>query len=77
MQGWLGSKDSVVHSGEGPIHVARWSGNYIAWANDLGVKVSSSFTGISIAQACLAWLMCTLVVMLRALKLGPPCRLIC
>lgn len=38
-RGWLGSKDSVVHSGEGPIHVARWSGNYIAWANDLGVKV--------------------------------------
>ena len=43
VQGWLGSKDSVIHSGEGPIHIARWSGNLIAWANDLGVKVAISY----------------------------------
>ncbi len=39
MQGWLGSKDTILHSGEGPIQAIRWSGNLIAWANDLGVKV--------------------------------------
>lgn len=39
LQGWLGSKDTILHSGEGPIQNIRWSGNLIAWANDLGVKV--------------------------------------
>ena len=39
MQGWLGSKDTILHSGEGPVQNIRWSGNLIAWANDLGVKV--------------------------------------
>jgi hypothetical protein len=39
MQGWLGSKDTILHSGEGPIQDIKWSGNLIAWANDLGVKV--------------------------------------
>ena len=38
-QGWLGSKDTILHSGEGPIQDIKWSGNLIAWANDLGVKV--------------------------------------
>lgn len=39
MQGWLGSKDTILHSGEGTIQDIKWSGNLIAWANDLGVKV--------------------------------------
>ncbi|KAK9816865.1 hypothetical protein WJX72_006282 [[Myrmecia] bisecta] len=38
-RGWLGAKDNILHSGEGPIHVVRWAGTVIAWANDLGVKV--------------------------------------
>ena len=38
-QGWLGSKDAILHSGEGPIQEIKWAGTLIAWANDLGVKV--------------------------------------
>ncbi|XP_024023783.1 vacuolar protein sorting-associated protein 41 homolog [Morus notabilis] len=36
---WLGFRDQVLHSGEGPIHAVKWRGNLIAWANDAGVKV--------------------------------------
>ncbi|CAN1131493.1 Vacuolar protein sorting-associated protein 41 homolog, partial [Linum perenne] len=36
---WLGYKDQVLHSGEGPIHAVKWRTNLIAWANDTGVKV--------------------------------------
>ncbi|XP_050378991.1 vacuolar protein sorting-associated protein 41 homolog isoform X2 [Argentina anserina] len=36
---WLGFKDQVLHSGEGPIHVVKWRSSLIAWANDAGVKV--------------------------------------
>ncbi|KAH8118877.1 vacuolar assembling protein VPS41 [Phellopilus nigrolimitatus] len=38
-KGWLGHKETVLHTGEGPIWTARWCGNLIAWANDLGVKI--------------------------------------
>ncbi|GJJ10532.1 hypothetical protein Clacol_004759 [Clathrus columnatus] len=38
-RGWLGYKDRVLHSGEGPIWTSKWQGNLIAWANDLGVKI--------------------------------------
>ncbi|KLO05976.1 vacuolar assembling protein VPS41 [Schizopora paradoxa] len=38
-KGWLGHKENVLHSGEGPIWMARWRGNLIAWANDMGVKI--------------------------------------
>ena len=38
-QGWLGSKDAVLASGEGAIQVARWSGTLVAWADEAGVKV--------------------------------------
>lgn len=34
-KGWLGYKETVLHSGEGPIWTARWRGTLIAWANDL------------------------------------------
>ena len=40
-QGWLGSRDTVLHSGEGAVSTARWAGNLIAWANDRGVKARS------------------------------------
>ncbi|CAL1378642.1 unnamed protein product [Linum trigynum] len=36
---WLGYRDQVLHSGEGPIHAVKWRTNLIAWANDTGVKV--------------------------------------
>ncbi|XVF05278.1 hypothetical protein REPUB_Repub05bG0158000 [Reevesia pubescens] len=36
---WLGYRDQVLHSGEGPIHAVKWRTNLIAWANDAGVKV--------------------------------------
>ncbi len=39
VQGWLGNKDTILHSGEGPIQEIKWSGSLISWANDLGVKV--------------------------------------
>ncbi|KIP02254.1 hypothetical protein PHLGIDRAFT_130843 [Phlebiopsis gigantea 11061_1 CR5-6] len=38
-KGWLGHKDILLHSGEGPIWQVRWRGKLIAWANDLGVKI--------------------------------------
>ncbi|KAI0807975.1 vacuolar assembling protein VPS41 [Fomes fomentarius] len=38
-KGWLGYKETTLHSGEGPIWQVRWHDNLIAWANDLGVKI--------------------------------------
>ncbi|KAF8589629.1 vacuolar protein sorting-associated protein 41 [Ramaria rubella] len=38
-KGWLGHKETVLHTGEGPIWTSKWRGNLIAWANDLGVKI--------------------------------------
>ena len=34
-KGWLGYKESVLHSGEGPIWQIRWRSRLIAWANDV------------------------------------------
>lgn len=34
-KGWLGHKETVLHTGEGPIWSTRWRGNLIAWANDV------------------------------------------
>ncbi|GER55616.1 vacuolar protein sorting-associated protein, partial [Striga asiatica] len=36
---WIGYRDQVLHSGEGPIHSVKWRTSLIAWANDAGVKV--------------------------------------
>jgi hypothetical protein len=33
-KGWLGYKEQVLHSGEGPIWAVEWRNNIIAWAND-------------------------------------------
>ncbi|KAG6330412.1 hypothetical protein ID866_8678 [Astraeus odoratus] len=38
-KGWLGHKETVLHSGEGPIWHVRWRTHLIAWANDFGVKI--------------------------------------
>jgi hypothetical protein len=39
VKGWMGHKETILHTGEGPIWQARWRGRLIAWANDLGVKI--------------------------------------
>ena len=36
---WLGHKETLVHSGEGPVWRTTWRGALIAWANDFGVKI--------------------------------------
>ncbi|QHO05104.1 uncharacterized protein DS421_13g445800 [Arachis hypogaea] len=36
---WLGYRDQVLHSGEGPIHAVKWRTSLVAWANNTGVKV--------------------------------------
>ncbi|XP_019056194.1 PREDICTED: vacuolar protein sorting-associated protein 41 homolog isoform X2 [Nelumbo nucifera] len=36
---WIGYRDQVLHSGEGPIHAVKWRTTLIAWANDVGVKI--------------------------------------
>ncbi|KAF9282310.1 Vacuolar protein sorting-associated protein 41 [Mortierella alpina] len=43
-KGWLGNRDTVLHSGEGPIYAIKWCGNLIAWSNDLGVKIYDTTT---------------------------------
>lgn len=34
-KGWLGYKETILHSGEGPIWQVRWRDNLVAWANEL------------------------------------------
>ena len=34
-KGWLGHKETLLDSGEGPIWQVRWRGQLIAWANDM------------------------------------------
>ena len=41
-KGWMGSRDHVLHAGEGTVRCVRWCGALIAWANDLGVKLYDS-----------------------------------
>ncbi|ORY33376.1 hypothetical protein BCR39DRAFT_563909 [Naematelia encephala] len=44
-KGWLGYKEQILHSGEGPIWAIEWRGTLIAWANDLGVKIYDTISG--------------------------------
>lgn len=46
---WFGHKDTILHSGEGPIWKVRWCGSLIAWAND---KVRRYLNGMQCAQPC-------------------------
>jgi hypothetical protein len=43
-KGWLGYKEQVLHSGEGPIWAVEWRGNLIAWANDQVSPYRSTLT---------------------------------
>lgn len=43
-KGWLGHKERVLHSGEGPIYTISWKGPLIVWANDMGVKIYDTVT---------------------------------
>lgn len=38
-KGFFGVKRSIVHAGEGPIWKVSWKNSFIAWANDMGVKI--------------------------------------
>jgi hypothetical protein len=35
----IGNSNAVIHSGEGPVYTIQWLDNYIAWANDAGVRI--------------------------------------
>ena len=37
-KGFWTDNDTVLHSGEGPVLSVQWRGNFVAWANDAGVK---------------------------------------
>lgn len=51
-KGWLGHKETILHSAEGPIWIVRWRSHLIAWANDLVSElfVSPSPLPISLLQ---------------------------
>ncbi|KAM9957832.1 hypothetical protein ACTFIW_012804 [Dictyostelium discoideum] len=49
-KGWFRSKETIIHSGEGPIYAIKWSGIFIAWANDQGVKIYDCSTNTRIAH---------------------------
>jgi hypothetical protein len=51
-KGWLGYKEQILHSGEGPIWAIEWRGNLIAWAND-AVSRSCSDSTVSMPLAAL------------------------
>ena len=43
-KGWFGHKETVLHTGEGPIWTAAWHDRWIAWANDRGVRILDAHT---------------------------------
>ena len=44
-KGWFGNVTrKVLHAGEGPIQTIKWRSIFIAWANDLGVKLFDTST---------------------------------
>ncbi|ORZ22629.1 hypothetical protein BCR42DRAFT_172424 [Absidia repens] len=47
-KGWLGHQNTVLHANEGPIYAIQWKNNFIAWANDTGVKVYDTVTNLRI-----------------------------
>ncbi|KAH7884097.1 hypothetical protein F5I97DRAFT_1814387 [Phlebopus sp. FC_14] len=49
-KGWLGHKETILHSGEGPIWHVKWRGHLISWANDLGIKIYDTQTQMRIAN---------------------------
>jgi len=62
--GWLGSmvgastgKDTVLHSGEGTINTIKWSwsGKYVVWLNEHGIKIMRTKLHLDNADAEDAW----------------------
>ncbi|KYR00389.1 RING zinc finger-containing protein [Tieghemostelium lacteum] len=49
-KGWFRYKETIIHQGEGPIYAIKWSGLFIAWANDKGVKIYDCSTNTKIAH---------------------------
>jgi hypothetical protein len=47
----------VLHSGEGPISTIKWSytGRYVAWVNEKGIKIMRSDIGLDSADSDMAW----------------------
>lgn len=43
-KGWLGHKESLIHSNEGPIWAIAWRSTLVAWANDVGIKIYDTNT---------------------------------
>ncbi|KAI9206725.1 uncharacterized protein BJ171DRAFT_496668 [Polychytrium aggregatum] len=38
-KGWFGNRDTIIHSGEGPIALVSWRHLFIVWANVTGIKM--------------------------------------
>lgn len=38
-KGWVGNKETILSSNEGPIIETAWFENLVAWSNDIGVRV--------------------------------------
>lgn len=38
-KGWLGARETSLYSGSSPIWTIRWSGPFVAWATDEGVRI--------------------------------------
>ncbi|KXJ11617.1 Vacuolar protein sorting-associated protein 41-like [Exaiptasia diaphana] len=38
-RGWFRNKTTVLHAGEGAIRTIKWKSHFIAWSNDVGVRV--------------------------------------
>ena len=51
-KGFFKIKSSVIHEGEGPVRVIKWRGNFIAWANDFGVKLFDCSSRTRISYVC-------------------------
>ena len=43
------TKPTIIHEGEGPVRMVKWRGHFIAWANDLGVKVYDCISRVRIS----------------------------
>jgi vacuolar protein sorting-associated protein 41 len=63
--GWLNSiglgtnsgRDTILHSGEGTIHMIKWSrsGKFVVWANEHGIKVMRTNIKLESAESESAW----------------------
>ncbi|PLW31539.1 hypothetical protein PCANC_17130 [Puccinia coronata f. sp. avenae] len=38
-KGWLGNKETILHSDEGSIWSVEWKNNLVVWANDTGIRI--------------------------------------